>query len=104
MYRFDDMLILFAAGNSGQEGPNSIGAPASCKNCLSVGASENSEPPQRQDGNVAVFSSQGPSLNRIKPDVVAPGFSITSSVIVNGGECGVVFVVVIFLQKSQINF
>ena len=47
MHSFDEMLILFAAGNSGQEGPGSIGAPATCKNCLTVGASENyMDPPQ----------------------------------------------------------
>ena len=49
---------------------SSVGAPATCKNCLTVGASENNEPDaNRQDGNVAVFSSQGPSLGRNKPDV-----------------------------------
>ena len=49
-HRYDDMLILYAAGNSGGDGPASIGAPATCKNCLTVGASENNEPPNRYDG------------------------------------------------------
>ena len=81
MHSFDEMLILFAAGNSGQEGPGSIGAPATCKNCLTVGASENNMPENGLlDGNVAYFSSQGPAVgNRYKPDVVAPGFSVNSA-------------------------
>ena len=43
-----DMLILFAAGNSGKDGdrdgridPGSLGPPSTAKNCLTVGASEN---------------------------------------------------------------
>jgi hypothetical protein len=89
MAQNDDMLILFAAGNSGQQGPGSIGAPATCKSCLTVGASENNQPPDRSDGNVAVFSSQGPSLGRYKPDVVAPGFSVLSANSNADGDCPV---------------
>ena len=38
-----------------------MGTPATCKNCLSVGASENNNPDDGLvDGNVASFSSQGP--------------------------------------------
>jgi len=90
MHKFDDMLILFAAGNSGPQ-LATIGSPATCKNCLSVGASENQAPP-RQDGNVAYFSSQGPTVannaaDRIKPDVVAPGFSVTSANSNSAGDC-----------------
>ena len=86
----DDMLILFAAGNSGTDGPGSVGAPATCKNCVTVGASENSNSGGgRQDGNVAVFSSQGPGPGgSIKPDVVAPGFLITSANSNDPAECG----------------
>ena len=43
-----DMLILFAAGNSGEDkdkdgriDPGSLGPPSTAKNCLTVGASEN---------------------------------------------------------------
>lgn len=45
------MLILFSAGNEGSDGngdgvidPDTISAPATAKNCLSVGASENVRP------------------------------------------------------------
>ena len=48
IYDKDDMLILFAAGNSGVDhdrdgriDPNSIGTPGTAKNTLTVGASEN---------------------------------------------------------------
>ena len=90
MAQNDDMLILFAAGNSGTDGPGSVGAPATCKNCVTVGASENSNSGGgRQDGNVAVFSSQGPGPGgSIKPDVVAPGFLITSANSNDPAECG----------------
>lgn len=49
MYNNPDMLILFAAGNSGVDAdkdgridPGSISSPGTAKNCLTVGASENS--------------------------------------------------------------
>ncbi|MGZ3726543.1 MAG: S8 family serine peptidase [Pseudobdellovibrio sp.] len=48
MFDKEDMLILFAAGNSGVDkdkdgriDPNSIGTPGTAKNALTVGASEN---------------------------------------------------------------
>ena len=92
MAQRDDMLILFAAGNSGADGPGSIGAPATCKNCLTVGASENNDPASAagplQDGNMAVFSSQGPSIGaRYKPDIAAPGFFVSSSNSNSEGDC-----------------
>nr|WP_221375239.1 S8 family serine peptidase [Actinoplanes polyasparticus] len=108
-----DMLILFSAGNDGKDvngngvvDPDSIGTPATAKNCLTVGASENnhprgSVPPPGRDidwsqtvkfprltaaGHVsddvdgmAAFSSRGPTDDgRIKPDVVAPGTNVLS--------------------------
>lgn len=109
-----DMVILFAAGNDGVDAdadgridPGSVSAPATSKNIISVGASENlvhkggvqlklgeikfdsgkpwpSEPiasdtiSNNPDG-IAAFSSRGPTLDgRIKPDVVAPGTNILS--------------------------
>jgi serine protease AprX len=105
-----DMLICFSAGNegadkdrNGQIDPNSVSPPATAKNCLTVGASENHRPDQDQtygegfpkdykadpiksdpmadnpEGMVA-FSSRGPTNDeRIKPDVVAPGSFILSA-------------------------
>jgi uncharacterized protein (TIGR03437 family) len=116
MWQNRDMLMIFSAGNSGtdvdQDGQinlDSIGSPATAKNCLTVGASENRRPngstpapgvnatwPQfsaarfaqmgaaghvsdNPDG-LACFSSRGPTDDgRIKPEVVAPGTNVLST-------------------------
>lgn len=88
---------------SGRVDPQSISPPGTAKNCLTVGASENNRPtipvrygdirPDRFPANpiagdrmadnpegVAAFSSRGPTRDqRIKPDVVAPGTAILST-------------------------
>jgi len=108
-----DFFILFSAGNSGVDldgngviDQYSIGAPATAKNCLTVGASENNRPagagfdwawgygwpndysaaPISTDHlsddptGMAAFSSRGPVLDgRYKPDIVAPGTNILST-------------------------
>ncbi len=108
-----DMFVLFSAGNSGVDtdgngviDADSIGAPGTAKNCLTVGATENdrpsgSTPTPGADGNwsadprwpalgaaghvsdnpagMAAFSSRGPTNDgRLKPDVVAPGTNVLS--------------------------
>ncbi len=104
MWEHKDMLVLFAAGNSGidenKDGVvdlDSIGQPGTAKNVLTVGASENQRssiarvwgnsygPPistdRRADNpdGMAAFSSRGPTDDgRIKPDIVAPGTYIVS--------------------------
>jgi subtilisin family serine protease len=112
-----DMLVVISAGNEGRAADRvnskvgfvdwlSIGAPASSKNALTVGASRS----DRQTGGlsgltyggawpadfpdvpikearvsgdrecIAGFSSRGPCTDRrIKPDVVAPGTDIASA-------------------------
>ena len=114
MWDHKDMLLVFAAGNDGVDADNdgvidqdSLYSPASAKNCLAVGASENvrssgglsdftwgllgfldgnyqAEPlysdyiSDNEDG-LAAFSSRGPCDDgRIKPDMVAPGTDIIS--------------------------
>jgi subtilase family protein len=78
-----EMVIVFAAGNSG---PNrAIGSPGTAKNVISVGASENARK-GGSDGcsvededadsalDIAFFSSGGPlDDGRFKPDICAPG-------------------------------
>ncbi|AFV23191.1 KP-43 peptidase [Methanolobus psychrophilus R15] len=108
MWNNPDMLILFSAGNQGKDlyqkygviDPDSITPPATAKNCLTVGASENYRPtltntygsqwsftvnPLYSDlianntEGIAAFSSRGPTDDgRIKPDLVAPGTQIIS--------------------------
>lgn len=96
-----EMVILFAAGNSGTNA-NTVGAPGTAKNVITVGAAENvrslasSEGGNNSMGNdgcgnsdvaassandLASFSSHGPcSDGRQKPDLVAPGTHITGGV------------------------
>ncbi|ETA69017.1 subtilisin-like serine protease [Methanolobus tindarius DSM 2278] len=105
MWEHPDMLILFSVGNSGTDSDkngvidiNSTSPPATSKNCIAVGASENYRPemisaygssfalPIYEDTKadniegIAAFSSRGPTDDgRIKPDVVAPGTYIAST-------------------------
>eukprot|EP00475_Leptophrys_vorax_P009652 TRINITY_DN1638_c0_g1_i1.p1 TRINITY_DN1638_c0_g1~~TRINITY_DN1638_c0_g1_i1.p1 ORF type:complete len:840 (+),score=182.44 TRINITY_DN1638_c0_g1_i1:279-2522(+) len=84
MYENPDFLIVVAAGNCGESdsscttsGFYSVGTPAIAKNVISVGASMNYP---YNINYLAYFSSRGPTLDgRIKPDLVGPGFSVTSA-------------------------
>ena len=108
MWKHPDFLILFAAGNAGFDSNRdgrvdlrSMASPASAKNIITVGASENyltvggrqekmkdsrrriTQPPLAEDkysdnpNGIAMFSSRGPTADgRIKPDLVAPGTNI----------------------------
>lgn len=111
------MLVVVAAGNDGSDtggvrgsggdgriNPTSVASPATAKNCITVGASENRRPefggevygdwwpddfpraPFRNDPmaddpqQVVAFSSRGPTIDgRIKPELVAPGTFILSA-------------------------
>jgi serine protease AprX len=118
IWEHPDMLVVFAAGNEGAALPGSnrvepgfvdwlsLGAPATAKNALTVGASRSPRTtgpggktrhgdfwpgrfpaPQIADDLVAGdpecmagFSSRGPCYElRIKPDLVAPGTDILSA-------------------------
>ncbi|HEX3763330.1 MAG TPA: S8 family serine peptidase [Kofleriaceae bacterium] len=90
------MLIVFAAGNSGPRS-SSVTSPATAKNVITVGASENDRP-EASDGcgigaagadsanDVADFSSRGPTGlfseldGRVKPDLMAPGTHIEAGI------------------------
>ncbi len=82
---------VFSAGNSGG-GANTIGAPGTAKNVITVGASENIRPIGSTDGcgvtdagannarDIIDFSSRGPTDDgRIKPDIVAPGTHVAGA-------------------------
>ncbi|MDG6243564.1 MAG: S8 family serine peptidase, partial [Methanolobus sp.] len=114
-WKHPDILIIFSAGNEGKDldhdgviDPDSLNTPATAKNSITVGASENSRGdtfssgsystwgtrwPTFYSGNpikddymaddsegIAAFSSRGPTDDgRIKPDIVAPGTFIISA-------------------------
>jgi hypothetical protein len=77
----DDVRLLNAAGidtyfSNGNAGssPGTVGAPASFPESFGVGAVDDTE-------WIASFSSRGPSpLGPLKPELVAPGMSILSSI------------------------
>jgi len=71
MWNHKDYLICFAAGNAGPD-LNTVSSPATAKNCVSVGAT-NQAPNQE---TVADYSSRGPASStdsRYKPTLTAPG-------------------------------
>lgn len=75
------IAVVTSAGNSGS-GCNSINTPAAIfENSFAIGAS-------RQNDTIAGFSSRGTvtvdSSNRLKPNVVAPGVGVRSSIRGNG--------------------
>lgn len=107
-----DMLIIYSAGNSGVDADQnnvvdlgSVNPPGTAKNCLTVGASENSrlavsntwssyygpvidsDPVADNSSGMAAFSGRGPANSntasvtddRIKPDLVAPGTMVAST-------------------------
>jgi subtilisin family serine protease len=71
------MVVCAAAGNDGIY--HAIGSPAVAASAIAVGAAAN-------DGTLAEFSNRGPSARSgaIKPDVLAPGVSITSTAMGGG--------------------
>ncbi len=111
VWEHKDFCVLVAAGNDGTDmdgdgviNPMSVTSPATAKNCICVGASENERPnfDANQYGNwwpddypvapynsdpmannpdeIVAFSSRGPTRDgRIRPDIVAPGTYILST-------------------------
>ncbi len=78
--RAADIVPVFAAGNEGPDS-SSLRSPASYAEALAVGATDDLD-------QVTEFSSRGPSAwGEIKPEVVAPGAQIRSSL--PGGTYGV---------------
>ncbi|MDO0916701.1 S8 family serine peptidase [Streptomyces sp. DT2A-34] len=67
------ILFAIAAGNSGENGAQTVGSPGSAEAALTVGAVDDND-------KLAEFSSIGPGLDgAIKPDVTAPGVGITAA-------------------------
>ena len=95
-----EAVIVFSAGNSGP-GANTIGAPGTGKNVITVGAAENVHPFGGNDGcnigdtgadnanDIIGFSSRGPTDDgRFKPDIQAPGTHITGMAYVTPDATG----------------
>ncbi|KAL7518658.1 hypothetical protein ACHAWX_003466 [Stephanocyclus meneghinianus] len=79
VFEHPDLLLVASAGNNGDKGFSTIGAPASCKNVLAVGATFNAL--FGPTSFVASFSSRGPTSDgRIKPDILAPGYKLSSAI------------------------
>lgn len=95
-----DTLLIVAAGNAGdigeingyyKDGYYTVGAPATLKNGLSVGATQREDRDQRclavnasssscSFDNLFAASSKGPTFDgRIKPDIVFPGERLASA-------------------------
>lgn len=69
MWNNPDFLVVFANGNSGPGG-STVGSPATAKNLISVGATQQAP----NQNTIASYSSRGPASDtRFKPTVVAPG-------------------------------
>ena len=67
-YDMDDLVILFAAGNSGNpDRTPSIGAPATCKNCITVGATENDNSQTQVGVSTAHRSAPSAPSARVSP-------------------------------------
>ena len=95
------VLYVFAAGNAGS-GANTIGAPGTGKNIISVGAAENyNQYSGDTDGSgvgdsgsdnandIIDFSSRGPCDDqRKKPDIVAPGTHVQGAASFYAGYTG----------------
>ncbi|WP_156037702.1 S8 family serine peptidase, partial [Glycomyces tenuis] len=68
------IIPVFSAGNDGENGCLTVGSPGVYENVIAVGATDS-------DGDVTPWSSKGPGMDGlVKPDVVAPGDAIVSSV------------------------
>ena len=90
-YKHQDLVIMFAAGNSGSDSngdgeidDDSLGSPATAKSAITIGASENNRPTwgslSDNSSGMAYFSSRGPTDDgRVKPDFVSPGTNIWST-------------------------
>jgi subtilisin-like proprotein convertase family protein len=103
-----EMVLVFAAGNSGEdvsgefnEGYATVSPPATAKNVITVGASENVRSIGMADGcgvpdsganhanDIIDFSSRGPTDDqRLKPELVAPGSHMLGARPTHGGYSG----------------
>ncbi len=75
---FQGIVVIVAAGNAGPNTP--ITAPANDPFVITVGATDDKGTPSTSDDSLATFSSYGRTVDGIaKPDLVAPGRNIVST-------------------------
>jgi len=85
------IVVLAAAGNQGRnntagtEGYGTIAAPGNDPYVITVGAMKTADTPTRIDDTIASYSSKGPTAYDyvVKPDIVAPGNQIISTLAPN---------------------
>ncbi|WP_139488074.1 S8 family peptidase [Brevibacillus dissolubilis] len=72
------IVVCVAAGNEGPE-PRTVASPGISPRVITVGAMDDQNTTNRQDDQVADFSSRGPTIDGlVKPDLLAPGVNIVS--------------------------
>lgn len=71
----EGVAVAVSAGNDGSLGYQTVGSPGVARKAFTVGATDKSD-------NIAYFSSRGPVTDfyeLVKPDIVAPGYYINST-------------------------
>ncbi|CBK23053.2 uncharacterized protein [Blastocystis hominis] len=87
VWDYKDMVILFSAGNSGDEGFGTVVSPGLSKNVITVGATLTERIENGMHFTI-YFSSKGdPERRIIKPDIVAPGIQ-RSAKSLSSEDCG----------------
>jgi len=72
VWRNPDLLVIFNAGNRGQNGTSTVSSPGVAKNVLQVGGTRYFD---ENDDVIPSYSGLGPTTDgRIKPDLVAPSY------------------------------
>ena len=90
------IVVLAAAGNQGRnnsagtEGYGTIAAPGNDPYVITVGAMKTANTPSRIDDTIASYSSKGPTAYDyvVKPDIVAPGNQVISTLAPNASLLG----------------
>ena len=90
------IVVLAAAGNQGRndsagtEGYGTIAAPGNDPFVITVGAMKTQDTPTRTDDTIASYSSKGPTGFDyvVKPDIVAPGNQVVSTLAPNASLLG----------------
>ncbi len=87
VYSHPHMVVTMAAGNHDHAGPDTLSALATAKNGIAVGATDNASVWSESATEVHDSSCRGPERFglRVKPDIVAPGWLLTSTVATTDG-------------------